>query len=211
MQVYGLKSHWKVYFLRKYSLFLRLLGVLLCFEGLIDHGADEVVEAEISLRCVGGFVYRGLRVGTGAASGWELGFVTLAVVGKHGKGFLFREVLGTRRKDGDGGCFFGLFGIEDLFGHETGLAEEVDVLQFRALRRFFLVIARIADGIGFLYAFMDNTTVIGTVLLHSVDDAFAFKCAVNLTDRVFKDSCCHNIEFVLLRCDRLVVGLLTYK
>ena len=50
---------------------------------------------------MGGFVYRGLRVWTGAASGWELGFVTLAVVGEQGEGFLFGEVLGTRRKEGD--------------------------------------------------------------------------------------------------------------
>gem|GEM_PF-5942330 len=146
------------------------------FDGLIDHGADEVVEAKIVLRGVGGFVYRGLRIGTGAASGRQLGLVTLAVVGEQGEGFL---------------------------------------------RRVLLVVTRIADGIGFLYGkefyvcsansraaltpnivhrtlfgaalplHVDNTTIVGTVLLHSVDDAFAFKCAVNLTDRVFKDGCCH--------------------
>ena len=38
---------------------------------------------------------------------------------------------------------------------------------------------------------MDNTTVFGTVLFHSVDNAFAFKCAVDFTDGVFKDGCCH--------------------
>ena len=108
---------------------------------------------------MGGFVYRSLRVGTRAASGWELGFITLAVVGEQDEGFLFREVLRTRRKDGDCGCFFGLFGIEDLFGHKAGLAEEVDVLQFCALRRILLVVTRIADGIGLLYAFVDNTTI----------------------------------------------------
>ena len=194
---------------------------MLGFEGLIDHGADEVVKAEITFLGVGDFVNRGLRVGTGAASGWELGFITLAVVGEQGEGFLFGEVLGTRRKDGDDGCFFGLFGIEDLFGHKTDLAEEIDVFQFSALRRVLLVVARIADGIGLLYGkefyvcsansraaltpnivhrtlfgaalplHVDNTTIVGTVLLHSVDDAFAFKCAVDLTDGVFKDGCCH--------------------
>ena len=170
---------------------------------------------------MGGFVYRGLRVGTGAASGWELGFTTLAVVGEQGEGFLFGEVLGTRRKDGDGRCGLCFLRIEDLFGHKAGLAEEADVLQSCALRRILLVVTRIADGIGFLYGkefyvcsansraaltpnivhrtlfgaalplHVDNTTIVGTVLLHSVDDAFAFKCAVNLTDRVFKDGCCH--------------------
>ena len=194
---------------------------MLGFEELIDHGANEVVEAEITLRGVGDFVNRGLRVGTGAASGRQLGLVTLAVVDEQGEGFLFGEILGVRRKDGDYGCFFGLFSIEDLFGHKTGLAEEIDVLQFRALRRVLLVVARIADGIGLLYGkefyvcsansraaitpnivhrtlfgaalplHVDNTTVIVTVFLHSVDDAFAFECAVDLTDGVFKDGCCH--------------------
>ena len=221
MQGFWLKSFGKVDFLWIYILICRLLGRLFGFEGLIDHGADEVVKAEIALRGVGGFVYRGLRVGTGAASGGQLGFITLAVVDEQGEGFLFGEVLGARRKDGDSRCFFGLFGIDDLFGHKTGLAEEVGMLQFRALRRVFLVVARIADGIGLLYGkefyvcsansraaltpnivhrtlfgaalplHVDNTTVIVTVFLHSVDDAFAFKCAVNLTDRVFKDGCCH--------------------
>ena len=167
--------------------------------GLIDHGADEVVEAEITLRGVGGLVYRSLRVGTGAASRRELGFVTHTVVGEQGEGFLFREVLGTRRKDRDGGCFFGFLRIEDFFGHKAGLAEKVDVLQFRALRRVLLVVTRIADGIGFLHAFMYNTTVFSTVLLHAVDDAFAFECAVDLTDRVFKDCFCHIVGCFLIR------------
>ena len=52
------------------ELFLRLLGGLFGFEGLIDHGADEVVQAEITLWSMGGLVYRGLRVGTRAACGW---------------------------------------------------------------------------------------------------------------------------------------------
>ena len=80
-------------FLRISILIFRLLGRLFGFEGLIDHGADEVVEAEIAFRGVEGFVYRGLRVGTGAVSGRQLGYVTLAVVGEQREGFLFGEVL----------------------------------------------------------------------------------------------------------------------
>ena len=102
MQVFWQKSFRKVQFKWISVLICLLLGGLLRFEGLIDHGADKVVEAEITLRGVGGFVYRGLRVGTRTASGWELGFITLAVVGEQDEGFLFREVLRTRWKDGDG-------------------------------------------------------------------------------------------------------------
>ncbi len=44
-----------------------VLCVLLCFEGLIDHGADEVVKTEETLWGVGGLVNRSLLVGTCAA------------------------------------------------------------------------------------------------------------------------------------------------
>ena len=54
-------------FARKSVLILRLLGGLLGFEGEVSHGTDEVAETEITLWGVGGFIYRGLRIGTCAA------------------------------------------------------------------------------------------------------------------------------------------------
>ena len=174
MQGFWLKSFGKVDFLWIYVLICRLLGRLFGFEGLIDHGADEVVEAEITLRGVGGFVNRSLWVGTRAASGWELGFVTLAVVGEQGEGFLFDEEFRTLGKERDGRCLVGLVGIEDLLREPAGLAEEVEMRQLCAFGRGLFVVTRIADGIGFLHAFMDDATVFGTVLLHAVDDALSF-------------------------------------
>ncbi len=44
-----------------------VLCVLLCFDGLIDPGADEVVKTEETLWGVGGLVNRSLWVGTCAA------------------------------------------------------------------------------------------------------------------------------------------------
>ena len=79
-----------MFFARNYALILRLLGGLLGFEGQIGHGADEVVQAEITLRFLGVLVNRSLRVGTCAACARQLRTVTLAVVGKQGLGFLFR-------------------------------------------------------------------------------------------------------------------------
>ena len=70
MQVLERNSAKFVLFARKSVLFLRLLGGLFGFEGLVDHGANEVVQAEITLGRVGVFVYRSLRVGTCAACGW---------------------------------------------------------------------------------------------------------------------------------------------
>ena len=70
-----------MYFVWIFALILRLLGGLFGFEGLIDHGADEVVQAEITLGRVGVLVYRSLLVGTCAACAWQLRPITLAVVG----------------------------------------------------------------------------------------------------------------------------------
>ena len=108
MQVLRHNSAEFMLFARKSALILRLLAGLLGFEGEVGHGADEIVQAEITLRIFGVLVDRCLRVGTCAASGWQLRMVTLAVVGKHGLGFLFREVLGTRRKNRHGRCLGGL-------------------------------------------------------------------------------------------------------
>ena len=176
-----------------------LLWSLFGFEGLIDHGAYEVVQAGIPLRAACGFVYRGLRVGSCAAGGRELGLVTLAVVGEQGEGFLLGEEIGMRGKDGDGVCIIGSFGIEDLFGQQACLAEAVEMLLLCALWRVFLVVTGVAEDIRLLHAFVDNTTVIGAVFLLSIDDAFSFDCAVDFTDGVFKDSFCHIAVCFLIR------------
>ena len=56
-----------------------VLCVLLCFDGLIDPGADEVVKTEETLWGVGGLVNRSLLVGTCAACTRQLGTVAFAV------------------------------------------------------------------------------------------------------------------------------------
>ena len=70
MQVLERNSAKFVLFVRKSALILRLLGGLFGFEGEVRHGADEVVQAEITLGRVGVLVYRSLRVRTCAACGW---------------------------------------------------------------------------------------------------------------------------------------------
>ena len=174
MQVLRHNSAEFMLFARKSALILRLLGGLLGFEGEVGHGADEVVEAEETLRGVGVLVDRCLRVRTRAACARQLRTVTLAVVGKHGLGFLFGEELRALGQDRDERCLVGFVGIENLLGHKTGLPEEIDMRQLRSFRRVLLVVTRITNSIRFLYAFVDDATVIGTVLLHSVDDALTF-------------------------------------
>ena len=174
MQVLTHKFFRFMYFVCNFALILRLFGGLFGFEGEVRHGTDEVIKAEITLWGVGSFVYRCLRIWTSAACAWQLGSVAFAVVGKQGLGFLFSEELRALGKDGDGRCLVGFVCVKDLFREPTRLAEQVEMGQFCSLRRFLLVVTRIADGIGFLYAFVDDATVIGTVLLHSVDDALTF-------------------------------------
>ena len=174
MQVLRHNSAEFMLFARKSALILRLLGGLLGFEGEVGHGADEVVQAEITLQLFGVLVDRCLRVRTRAACARQLRAVTLAVVGKQGLGFLFSEEFRTLGKDGDGRCLFGLIGIENLLCEPARLAEHIKMSQLGSLRRVLLVVTRITNSIRFLYAFVDDATVIGTVLLHSVDDALTF-------------------------------------
>ena len=56
---------------------------------------------------------------------------------------------------------------------------------FLTLRRILLVIAGMADSIGFLPPFKNDLAVIVLVLLLTVDDAVADKCAVNFGKRDF--------------------------
>lgn len=110
MQGFAPKSFGKVDFARNLALICWLLCGLFGFEGLIDHRADEVVEAEETLRGVGGLVDRSMWVGTCATCAWQLSSVAFAVVSKQGLGFLFSEDLWALGKDGDGRCLVGFVG-----------------------------------------------------------------------------------------------------
>ena len=71
-----------LHFVQNLALICRLLGGLIGFEGLINYGADEIVEAEITLRGVGELVYWCFRVGMCTACVWKLSFIPSAVVCK---------------------------------------------------------------------------------------------------------------------------------
>ena len=72
---------------------------------------------------------------------------------------------------------------EDLRGTSAGFRPTVEVGEFGSLRRVLLVIARVLDGIGFLYAFVDDSTALVAVLFLTVDDLILADRAVNLGER----------------------------
>ena len=78
---------------------------ILGFEFLVDHSADEVIEAEIVLRATG-FVQRGLRVGCA----FKLGFKATTVVLQE-----FALLIG--------GCIGELIGIDECRGKLSGLTK----------------------------------------------------------------------------------------
>ena len=63
MQVFEHKSFRFMYFVWFSALFCWLLRGLFGFEGEVGHGADEIVQAEITLGRVGVLIYRSLRSG----------------------------------------------------------------------------------------------------------------------------------------------------
>ena len=172
---------------------------------MVKDGTEEGGELGIAFASAGDGVDGSLRIGMLATSVGELGLVAGTVVGEEGAGFikgveigdvvevaaellLFEELrLFVCRgfvKSGD---------KEDLRGTTAGFAPTVEVGEFGTLERILFVVARVLDGVGFLYALMDDPTAFVAVLLLTVDDAFAFECAVEFGDGGFEYYKCHII------------------
>ena len=136
-----------------------------------------------------------MRVRTSATCVRKLGFVAAKVVGIKGLCFLAGKSLWALEKVTYGRWKFVLWfdGIEDFLCEKASLTEKIDMLQLLALRRVFLVIARAADGIAFLPAFKNDPSIVIFILLATVDDAFFFDAALDVTERGFKIDYCHNV------------------
>ena len=176
------------------------------FQFKVEHGADEVGELGVSFGSTGNGIKRRLRVGLSAAGrglscgigrvgSWtvcatgELGEVAFVVMGIEGacflKGIEVGDVIDLLVEDLLLGETVGLCGLEDLSSTQTRLAPAVVLGEFGSLSGSFLPIARVLDLIGFLTAFVDDATAFVAVLLLTVDDAFAFECAVEFSDGGF--------------------------
>ena len=116
-------------------------NVILCFELLIDHRADEVIEAEIMLRLVG-FVGWGLWVG----GSFELGFETKAVLIEKGTLLI-------------GGGIGEFIGIDEGGGTLGSFAEMLQMSEFVALRRCLFVIAFVFLQIDFRMTFFGERAI----------------------------------------------------
>ena len=177
------------------------------FQFKVEHGADEIGELDIAFRCAGYGIERCLRVGFGAAcrgigrgterAAGELGKIAFVVMGIEGLCFLqgieVGDVIETAVEDLLVGKPVRLDGLEYLGGTETCLAPAVVVGEFGSLCRSLFPVAGMPDSIGFLPAFVDDTTAFVAVLLLTVDDAFAFECAVEFGDGGFEYYKCHII------------------
>lgn len=184
------------------------------FQFEVEHSADEVGELGVSFGSTGNGIKRCLRIRLSAAgrglscgisrvgsgtvcTAGELGEITLMVMGIEGLGFfkgievgdvvellvedlLLRETVRLGR-------------LEDLGGTQTCLAPAVVVGEFGSFSGSLLPIARVLDLIGFLPTFVDDTTAFVAVLLLTVDDAFAFECAMEFGDGGFEYYKCHII------------------
>ena len=111
------------------------------FEFLIDHGADEIIEAEIVL-LPAGFVQRGLGVGCA----FKLGFKATTVVLQE-----FALLIG--------GCIGELIGIDEGCRALCRFAKMLQMSKFIALRRVVFVVPLIALNIGLHPTFFGEHTV----------------------------------------------------
>ena len=192
-------GHWSAEYRRNRT----LLGG---FQFKVEHGADEVGELGVAFGSTGNWIKRRLRVGLGAAgrglscgigrvgsgtvcTAGELGEVTFVVLGIESLGFFkgieVGDVIDLLVEDLLLGETVGLCGLEDLSSTQTCLAPAVVVGKFGSFSGSLLPVARVLDLIGFLTAFVDDTTAFVAVLLLTVDDAFAFECAVEFSDGGF--------------------------
>ena len=83
--------------------------------------------------------------------------------------------------------------LENLGSTQASLAPAVVVGEFGSFCGSLLPVARVLDLIGLLPAFVDDATAFVSVLLLTVDDAFAFECAVEFGNGGFEYYKCHII------------------
>ena len=83
-------------------------GGLFGFEGLVEHGADEGGELEVSFGVACSWVYLGLRVGVSASDIWKLFLVTGTEVVVELQGFFGCVVVGDVARQFDDAFHFGM-------------------------------------------------------------------------------------------------------
>lgn len=177
------------------------------FEVLINHGADEIVETEVTLRPAG------LRVNGRGVVGFatELALVALLVRFVAGKSLRHNGAVGIgglhcdvgigglHRVVGIGGllCAVGGGGLHNLFRQAARLTETVDFLQLIALRRIIVPVAGVLDTIGFGRAFVDDSAIFVAVKLAAVNDSVLGECAFDFLYRILINNFCYNENILM--------------
>lgn len=176
---------------------------------MVEYGAEEGGELGIAATCAGDGVDGCLWVGMLTARVGELGLVAGAVLGKECAGFVKGVEIGDvvelaaelllfeELRLFVGWGFVKACDEENLRGTAAGFAPTVEIGELGTLERCLLVVARVLDGVGLLYALMDDSTAFVAVLLLAVDDFVLADGAVNLGKGMSEIDFCH---IMMLKC-----------
>lgn len=89
---------------------------------------------------------------------------------------------------------------DKLRGDAVGFAEDVDIAEFFTLWRILLVVAGMADSIGFLRTPEDDFAVVVLVVLAAMDNALLGECAAYFGKRDLEVDDCHNRDGYVKGC-----------
>ena len=168
------------------------------FEGVVDNRANEGWELGVLLAFASMRIDRGLCVRVFTTSIGNLSLIATAEVLEQCAGFFQSVVVGNLTNTAFEKLLLGwsveLGCLQDLGSTAACLLPSSLIGEFGSLGRGFLPITRVLDSLGFLLAFVNDTTV-DTVFLLTIDNvATLAESTVDLGNRVVEGNLCHGLN-----------------
>ena len=164
---------------------------------MVEHGADEGWELGVLFAFASLWINGRLGVWVFATGVGQLGFITTAEILEQSAGFfqgiIVRDFIVTAFEELLLGWSVGLGCLQDLCSTAACLLPSRLIGEFGSLGRGFLPITRVLDSIGFLLAFVNDTTV-DTVFLLTIDNVAALaERAVDLRNGMVEGNLCNSL------------------
>ena len=165
---------------------------------MVEHGADEGWELGVLFAFASLWINGRLGVWVFATSIGNLSLITTAEILEQCAGFFQSVVVGDLTNTTFEELLLGwsvrLGCLQDLGSTAACLLPSSLIGEFGSLGRGFLPITRVLDSIGFLLAFVNNTTV-NTVFLLTIDNVAALaERTMNLRNGMVEGNLCHSFK-----------------
>ena len=162
---------------------------------MVEHSTDEGRELGILFAFASLWINGRLGVWVFATSIGQLGFVAAAEVLKQCAGFFQSVVVGDLTNTAFEELLLGwsvwLGSLQDLGSAAACLDPKVVIGKFGTCFRALFEITRVLDSIGFLLAFVNNTTINSEFFLTVDNVATLAESAVNLGNGMVEGNLCH--------------------